>query len=261
MGAITMEFLTWFLAVGHQWVELVTGGFVTAFLTFLQYKKQKSISWTFARRVFAVFLFVAFFLAWRDQYEAVGRLSTEAKTPPPPIYITVPPAQVIIQGPAEQVRQIQKSRQPTTKDTMSPVPTTKDAVEPLPAAIPPASDGKATTPKPELAHVRVASQRTIISTNPDFPYALEAVIQTDVNIDPVAFAITCDGQIGIANAGFSTGGTYFQTKSGQINNDPHMFGFEWKSPAFSPDTPIVVDILSKEYIKVVGLQQIRDTWP
>src|SRR5579863_9726932 len=63
------ECLAWVLAVGHHWETLVTGGIVTALLTTLQYKKQKSIPWTLARRVFAGFLFIAFFLAWRDQYE------------------------------------------------------------------------------------------------------------------------------------------------------------------------------------------------
>jgi len=97
MGKVVRECLTWALAVGHHWETLVTGGVVTALLTALQYKKQKSIPWTLARRVFAVFLFVAFFLAWRAQYESVQTLEAQLNQKAP--VFNVPPAQVVIAPP------------------------------------------------------------------------------------------------------------------------------------------------------------------
>lgn len=117
------------------------------------------------------------------------------------------------------------------------------------------------TPPPLLANVRIASQKTIVSTNRDFPYALEVILQTDTNIEPVAFAIECNGDIGSANAGFTQGGVYSQVKSGTLNNKANMFGFEWESPAFTPDKPIEITIFSKTYIRVTKLERLQYSWP
>jgi hypothetical protein len=54
-------------------------------------------------------------------------------------------------------------------------------------------------PPPLLADVRIASQAPDVSTNPDLPYALKAIIQTNLDIKPVAFEFECDGDIGEGN--------------------------------------------------------------
>ena len=86
-------------------------------------------------------------------------------------------------------------------------------------------------------------------------------MQTDTSIEPVAFAIECTGDIGRAEAGFTQGGGYSQMKSGSLNNNPKLFGFEWKWPAFTPDSPIRITIFSKTYIQVSHFDRIPYAWP
>jgi len=78
MGKVASECLFWAWSVACHWQTLVTGGIITAILTAIQYKKQRSIPWTAARRIMAAFLFVAFFLAWRDQYERANTAEQNA---------------------------------------------------------------------------------------------------------------------------------------------------------------------------------------
>jgi hypothetical protein len=193
----------------------------------------------------------------------LARIEKNTKTPPTvEVVNNVPPAQVIIQGPSEEKKQTGNGRARAVQSVEG--ANTQGASSQAPPTSPPGPPQTVeATPKPapQVGRVRLANQRTIVSTDPEFPYGLEAVIQTDTNIEPVAFALACDGVIGKAIAGFSGGGAYFQTKSGQVNNDPKMFGFEWKSPAFTADNPIVVTIYSKGYVKVTEIQQIRYIWP
>jgi hypothetical protein len=116
-------------------------------------------------------------------------------------------------------------------------------------------------PPPMVGSVRIASQKTVVSTNPKFPYALEVILQTDASIEPVAFGIECDGDIGDADAIFVNGGMMVQTKNGFLNKSTKLWGFEWSSPAFTPDKPIAITVFSKTYVRVVKLQQLRYSWP
>lgn len=115
-------------------------------------------------------------------------------------------------------------------------------------------------PAPNLASIRIASQRQVPSTDPNLPYALEVVVQTDRPIQPVAFALICDGMVGKGDAGFANGGEYSKQKYG-VAQDPHAFLFEWQSPAFTPDKPILVTLTSKTYIRAISIQRINYSWP
>jgi hypothetical protein len=53
-----------------------------------------------------------------------------------------------------------------------------------------------TTPPPQLVGLRIASQETIQSTDPELPYGLHVAIQTDLPISPAAFLFRFDGVIG-----------------------------------------------------------------
>jgi hypothetical protein len=219
-----------------------------------------------SKRVFWGFVWIAFVvsavLLWFDEHSKVAQLSN-AKVASQAINISVPPAQVIIQGQAQEYKKrdsAQESAKPFTK--------TPQRIAHKDSRPKSSSEATKTTvaetvdePKPMLATVRVASQRTVTSTDPNMPYALEVVMQTDQPIEPVAYAVFCSGPVGRGDAYTPTGGVYLQIKNGTINNDPSTFGFEWKSPAFTPDAPIVVRLYSKEYIKVTGFQQLRYMWP
>jgi hypothetical protein len=221
------------------------------------------------RAYFSIFVvtfsMAAFFMAWRDQFERAEGLQAKLSQKPsqPSITINVPPPTVIIQGPAEAKKEVEGKIAPKTgrrkkKEEKS---ETTEASKLTPPLVQEERHAAPLPPQPLTATVRLASQKTIVSTDPEFPYALEAVLQTDNAIEPVAFAIVCTGAVGKGNAGFPGGGAYIQTKSGQINNDSKMWGFEWKYPAFTSDAPIVVTLYSKEYIQVIGIQQIRYVWP
>jgi|SRR6267142_543255 len=58
----------------EHWVVLVTGGIVTAGLTALQLWRGKPFSWRFQKWVIVMFIAIACFLAWRDEYERAQQL-------------------------------------------------------------------------------------------------------------------------------------------------------------------------------------------
>lgn len=112
---------------------------------------------------------------------------------------------------------------------------------------------------PILAHIRIASQKQIVSTKDKLPYALEVVVQTDQIIEPVAFIFECDGEIG---EGFGSVGAnmYFMSKSGSVRDHPNWFLLAWKSPPFTPQTPMIVKLFSKKPIQVINLRKIEFEW-
>src|SRR6266850_1089101 len=57
----------WIRAVVKQWQLLTTGGLVTAVIVAIQYARESSISWTYAKWVLAFFVVSAFFKAWRAE--------------------------------------------------------------------------------------------------------------------------------------------------------------------------------------------------
>jgi len=61
--------LAYFVAILRHWGTLVTGGLVTAIITVIQYRRQKTISWNIARRILFAFVLIASFLAWREQHD------------------------------------------------------------------------------------------------------------------------------------------------------------------------------------------------
>jgi hypothetical protein len=61
-------------AVASHWVVLMTGGVITAALTAFQYWREKPFSWRFHKWVIGMFMAVACFLAWRDEYERAQQL-------------------------------------------------------------------------------------------------------------------------------------------------------------------------------------------
>jgi hypothetical protein len=119
----------------------------------------------------------------------------------------------------------------------------------------------AQTHLPIVGGVRVASQKTVLSTNPKYPYALEVILQTDATIQPVAIGLDCDGRIGDASAGPINGGMIVQSKQGYQDNEQTKFVFEWNSPAFAPETPIRALLYSTSYIQVTDLRVLIYSWP
>lgn len=117
---------------------------------------------------------------------------------------------------------------------------------------------------PSFSNVRVVSKRGFSSDDPLYPFGMELTIETDRAIEPVAFVVACDGDIGVGQAVLRSNGVYLlyrRTKQGVPAGHPNWFAFEWESPAFTTDSPIVVTIFSKNTIHTAHLQQVPYEWP
>lgn len=112
-----------------------------------------------------------------------------------------------------------------------------------------------TASSPILTGIRIASQKQVSSDDPNFPFGLEVVVQTDVDIIPVKLAILCDGPVGKGAAGFEDGGAYTMVIQGLADGNDHIFIAKWETPAWTPQKPIVVRLFSKSAIRAIGLSR------
>ncbi len=110
-------------------------------------------------------------------------------------------------------------------------------------------------PQPLLSGIRIASQKQVASDNSNFPYALEVVVQTNVDISPVKLAILCDGPIGEGHAGLEGGGAYTMIREGLAQGNGNIFIVQWETPTWTPQRSMVVRLLSKTAIHVMGLSR------
>ncbi len=107
------------------------------------------------------------------------------------------------------------------------------------------------------ADIRIAQQQPIESISPKFPFGLEIIIQTNISIKPVAFAIRFNGEIDYENMVFRP-----NQPAGSMSNiflkpiKPNAFIYGWESPTFTPETNVVVRVYSKKRIKVIGFKRI-----
>jgi hypothetical protein len=110
-------------------------------------------------------------------------------------------------------------------------------------------------PPPVLQGIRYTQRRTA-STNPAAPYGLQVIIQTDSNMQPVGFALECDGEIDSFNF-FVAGQSAFMNVLQAIQGPQHnmavlRFGF----PPLTPESPLVVTIFSKQDLRVIEIKKL-----
>jgi hypothetical protein len=180
------------------------------------------------RRAFAGLLLVAICLLIGDEYESVVKEFPQVESP---IFVVKPPLAPILND------RSQTARPKDLRDT------------------PPAAPAK-----PNLASIRIASQKTVVSTNPNLPFALEVVLQTDQTIQPVSFVFMCDGNVGDGHGGVGAG-AYMKTKKGIVDGHPDWFLIEWETPDFEPATPMVVILFSATAIHVTEVRRAQYFWP
>jgi hypothetical protein len=109
---------------------------------------------------------------------------------------------------------------------------------------------------PPLVRNLVFTQRRAPSTDPRFPYGLQVIIQSNINIQPVGFAFVCDGEISKVDFFVAGQGAYFNVLTG-ISGDKKNVGLvKFSFPALTPETPLVVTLLSKTDVRVVEVQQV-----
>jgi hypothetical protein len=112
--------------------------------------------------------------------------------------------------------------------------------------------GKPTVPHPN--HTRYA-QRNVRSSNANAPYELQVIIETDVPIQNAGFRIECDGPI-IDGQFFVTGQPIMMNV--RTTKEDKAFVFSFGYPTFTPQSPIVVTLLSKTQIKVTKIEKAQD---
>ena len=95
-----------------------------------------------------------------------------------------------------------------------------------------------------------ASQRRTISNSDNEKYALQLVLQTDVESRPTAFMVECDEGIDKGNFFVAGQPVLMQAVSG-VQKDSRKFYFRFSFPTFSPGSPIIVTLFSKHDIKVI----------
>lgn len=109
-----------------------------------------------------------------------------------------------------------------------------------------------------VEHVRLV-QRRAASSNPDAPFGLQAVLQTDVTIQPVAFKVNCDSEITDMNGAraFIVGEGAYGAYATAFSQDKKSFLFSFHTPAFTPNSSLVVSLQSKYDIHVVSVEKVE----
>ena len=110
-------------------------------------------------------------------------------------------------------------------------------------------------PPAVVEHIRIM-QRRAASDDPNAPYGLQVVMQTDVTMQPVAFKVECDHEITQAKA-FIVGEGAYMSVGTSYSGDRKSFMFSWKYPPFTPSSSLVVTLLSKEDIHVTKVEKIQ----
>jgi hypothetical protein len=109
-------------------------------------------------------------------------------------------------------------------------------------------------PAPTVETIRVVSQESVPSDNPELPYGLKVVVQTNVAIQPVSIVFEFTGAVGKGSVSF--GGEEFimfiKERSGPLIQYPNMFLASFESPSFGPEKAMVITVDSKERIQATG---------
>jgi hypothetical protein len=98
-------------------------------------------------------------------------------------------------------------------------------------------------------------QQPAPSNNPQLPYALQVIVQTEQHTFPVSFAFGCTGPIGgmtyFVAGQLSTSFTDLVANAGQGKSTAVL---RFSSPVMTPNTPLVVTLYSKTEIRVLQLR-------
>jgi hypothetical protein len=93
------------------------------------------------------------------------------------------------------------------------------------------------------------------STLAEAPYAVRVVIQTNVAIQPTSLYIQCDAEVAKGEFHLQGTGAYRDAGEGYVNNDRRTYWFYFGDPAFRPETPLVVTLMSARPIHVQSVHR------
>jgi hypothetical protein len=101
------------------------------------------------------------------------------------------------------------------------------------------------------------TQKRVPSTDPqNYPYALQIIVQSDVSVTPVGLAFIFTGPISSINFFLAGQPVMMMTQSGVLPENPKVGIVRVGYPALSPDTPLVVTVLSKENVNLMSIEKI-----
>jgi hypothetical protein len=209
---------------------------------------DKKTFWAFARIAFVL----AAVLLYLDEQSKVKQLL--AKQTPTPIQITVQPAQVVLPPP------VTPSQAGNVKPPRLSIPAKPKVTSSVPPIVPPPSN----SPTPPPQNVELVSQENTSSDRPQFQFMLKVVVVTHAAIQPVAFAFKCDGRIELADTRLGEESMTVLIRSREflasIKGEPadsnDVYFTQWESPAFTPSTPLIVELYSNTKIRVTEFQQM-----
>jgi hypothetical protein len=125
---------------------------------------------------------------------------------------------------------------------------------PNPPPIKPNSATPPTTPPLQEAPQSIRfTQKRVPSTDPKLLYALQVIVQTDAPSTPVSFAFDCTGPIADLSFFIAGQSAYMSVQYGTNSNVGTLkIGY----PPLTPDSPLVVTILSKDSVQVQRIRRI-----
>jgi hypothetical protein len=105
------------------------------------------------------------------------------------------------------------------------------------------------------ANIKIIQKRAP-STDPNAIFGLQIILQTDTMIKPTGFRLYFDGPI--EHAGFFLAGQSVYTDVDEVTSgDKKWYAFGFKSPEFSPTSPIVITVASKANVRVIRVEQVN----
>lgn len=109
---------------------------------------------------------------------------------------------------------------------------------------------------PTVEHTRF-TWRVVPSDKPEFPYALQVIIQSDVTIEPVSFAVECTGPVEEVRSFIAGQGAYFNVFNVPSEQNKNVGIVHFTFPPLKPETPLVVTLLSKQDIRVKSISKLQ----
>ena len=107
-----------------------------------------------------------------------------------------------------------------------------------------------------VGNVRIV-QRRAASSDTNASFGLQVVMQTTSLIQPVGFRLDFDQEISDGASVFIVGEGIYMMKATQISLDRKSFSFSFHSPAFTPNSSLVVSVQSKFDVRLVKATQIQ----
>jgi hypothetical protein len=116
---------------------------------------------------------------------------------------------------------------------------------------------KSDTTKPAIS---IATEKRLASADEELPWGLEVTLVANEDVSPLAVELEFTGEVGKFMATKPLG-AFEQEQGGIVVERPDTILMERKSPAFTPQQPIIVWVYSKTQIKTKKLRSIPFSFP